>query len=186
MNVSDAIADMAQQYAKYQIKRKHSGLPAIVHPVQVLNHCVNSFKIFDNVLHLGCVYHDYLEDIPGASKLYLYDLLGSAVCDLVQAVTFKHDLLIPTSRSEQKAEYILSFSIKSPRSIVLKIADRIANTSDFMCDEESRSYAPKYWDKAKPLFDIFLNNRRNDIIDYCGKNSYDIIASQIELMNQII
>lgn len=186
MNVSDAIADMAQQYAKYEIKRKHSGLPGIVHPVQVLNYCVNSFLIYDITLQLSAVYHDYLEDIPGSSVQYLLYKAGYNVSDTVQELTFRYDLLIPTPKSHQKAEYISSFVNKSPRAIIIKIADRFMNTYDFLYSEESRGYAPKYWDKTKPLFDIFLNNRRNDIIDYCGKNSYDIIASQIELMNQII
>lgn len=185
MNVSDAIADMAQQYAKFDIKRKHSGLPAIVHPIQVLNHCVNSFHIYDITLQLSAVYHDYLEDIPGSSVQYLYKA-GYSVCDTVQELTFKYDSLIPTSKSHQKAEYISSFRNKSPRAIIIKIADRFMNTYDFTSSEDSRDYAPKYWDKAKPLFDTFLKERKNDITDYCGEKSYNIIASQIEFMNQII
>ena len=62
-----------------------------------------------------------------------------------------------------------SFGSKSVHALVVKVADRMCNTADFM--STNPSYAPKYWRKADDLFGAMMD-RGEEIMKAFGRSSF--------------
>lgn len=132
--------------------RKGSGLPYIVHPMAVLAKLgewdITCFKCRSVAL---C--HDIEEDCPQIHRDRIVQVIGEDAAIVVDELTFK-PLLNGIEASIQKREYMRSFKDKSVHALVVKVADRVCNTLDFIATDPQ--YASKYWKKATNLFEIML------------------------------
>lgn len=151
--------------------RKGSGLPYICHPIDVLSK-VHRWGIVDPVVWKACVCHDIEEDCPTVSKRMIVDFIGQESADIVSELTFIPDKSLAISVADQKLKYMESFMSKSIQAVVIKIADRICNTTDFVYSD--LSYAQKYWYKASNLFNV-ATERIEEIDETFG----DAVAAQI-------
>jgi (p)ppGpp synthase/HD superfamily hydrolase len=167
-------------YAHKGQKRKHSGLPYIVHPMAVLSQlsdwditCYNCWK--------AALCHDILEDCPHVTFEELQSVIGVKSANIVKELTFTIDLKSGKPEAYQKSEYMKSFETKSVYALVVKVADRVCNTRDFMAT--LLDYAPKYWRKAQDLFDANLT-RKEEIMKEFGRNSFPMMKYTQTCMSQ--
>lgn len=146
--------------------RKQSGLPYIVHPMAVLAKLadweINCYKCWKAAL---C--HDILEDCPNVTFEQLVEAIGLDSANIVQELTFKPHGDLP--ERVQKDQYMKSFHTKSIHALVIKVADRICNTMDFM--STTPDYAPKYWKKADELF-FAMMARGDEMMEEFGRGSF--------------
>lgn len=145
--------------------RKGSGLPYIVHPMAVLAKLadweINCYKCWKAAL---C--HDILEDCPDVTFDQLVEVIGVDAANIVQELTFKPDPHSDLSERVQKDQYMKSFQTKSIHAFVIKVADRICNTVDFI--STTPDYAPKYWKKADDLFRTMMLRGDEMIAEFGG------------------
>ncbi len=152
--ISDAIAFATRKHRGQW--RKHSNAPYIVHPLKVIER-LGSWGI-DREEHwhvwTAAALHDVIEDCGVTPQVIKFGF-GKKVRDLVQELTFRerrpgehHD-----AWREAKREYLESFAFKSTDALVIKVADRLCNTEDYLSVPSKRDYAEKYFNQAKPLFD---------------------------------
>lgn len=162
--INDAIAFATRKHRGQW--RKHSNAPYIVHPLKVIER-LGSWGI-DREEHwhvwTAAALHDVIEDCGVTPQVIKFGF-GKQVRDLVQELTFRerrpgenHD-----EWREAKREYLESFAFKSTDALVIKIADRLSNTEDYILAPGKFDYAKKYFEQAKPLFDEFYD--RVDRID---------------------
>lgn len=128
--------------------RKGSGLPYIIHPMAVLAK-LGEWEIGCYKCWSAALCHDILEDCPDITRNDVIEAIGLDATIVVEELTFK-----PTENFD-KIAYMRSFKEKSVHSLVIKVADRICNTLDFMSSDPQ--YAKKYWRKASELFEVMLN-----------------------------
>lgn len=164
--------------------RKKTGLPYAVHPVQVM--CLLSeWGIVDDLTLKGALLHDVLEERPDVTPVMMANNVGILTTNLVEELSFFPEVAEPEhvqqiSKAVQKEAYISSFRSKSIRSLVIKIADRIRNTQDFL--QTDCKYAPKYLRKAADLFVIF-NDRMNEIEELFGSAVLHSMQYSIHLIH---
>ena len=142
--------------------RKMSGLPYIVHPMAVLSQ-ISEWGITNLVIWKAALCHDILEDRPTIKIGDLVEILGDESALLVAELSFFPDKNSDMSAPMQKKRYMDSFYNKSVPALVIKVADRICNTFDFLCTDPD--YAVKYWEKATTLFDAMMD-REEEIVAY--------------------
>ncbi len=108
---------------------RDSGDPYIVHPVGVA-------KILDNIMHADyetiCagLLHDTIEDVKWVNKKLLEDLFTPTIAQIVDGVTKVSAELEGISKEEAREWTINKFlrdAMKEPRSICVKLADRVDN-----------------------------------------------------------
>ena len=155
--------------------RKGNSLPYVVHPIDVMKRLSN-WGIKDIVMLKAALCHDVLEERPDISFNALENAIGKQAAEIVQELTF-----IPNSESNlptsvQKNNYISSVGQKSPQALVIKVADRICNTLDFMHD--GNDYFHKYWAKADSLFKAF-QNRKLELSDLFGNRVFVNIENEL-------
>ena len=92
--------DLARKYHE-GILRKHTNLPYITHPLNVLNH-LGMMGITDVDLHKAAVCHDLLED-TNITPEELKNVIGERAFLIVQELTFV------LTESYTKKDYLLSF-----------------------------------------------------------------------------
>jgi len=154
--ISDAIAFATRKHRGQW--RKHSNAPYIVHPLKVIER-LGSWGI-DREEHwhvwTAAALHDVIEDCGVTPQVIKFGF-GKKVRDLVQELTFRerrpgehHD-----AWREAKREYLESFAFKSTDALVIKVADRLCNTEDYMAVASKWDYAKKYFTQAQPLFDLY-------------------------------
>lgn len=157
----DTVVEFVVMAHKGQV-RKHSGLPYVVHPFQVLT-CLSEWGVNCPICWKAALCHDVLEDCPQITFEMLSDVIGQEAANIVQELTF-------VGPKSEKAAYMASFATKSVQALVIKIADRWCNTNDFELHQPD--YALKYWDKAEKLFDEFVN-RQQEIVDCFGMQFFE-------------
>jgi guanosine-3',5'-bis(diphosphate) 3'-pyrophosphohydrolase len=147
--------------------RKTSGLPYIVHPMAVLS------KLAD--WEIGCykcwkaaLCHDVLEDCPVTFD-ELVAVIGLDAANIVQELTFHVDRKSDVDPKIQKRDYMRTFASKSVHALVIKVADRVCNTVDFI--STTPDYAPKYWKQADDLFNAMMS-RGEEIMAEFGRSSF--------------
>lgn len=89
--------------------------------------------------------HDVLEDTKVTYEELVVNI-GQAPADIVQELSFFGD-------KSEKDMYLASFTTKSIEALIIKIADRIANSLDFALSDPR--YAVKYWNKANHLIQAY-------------------------------
>ena len=152
--------------------RKGNHLPYICHPISVLNQ-IADWECHDLVVWLSAICHDVDED----TKYNIDDIMqviGHDAAMIVDELTFRPMSSDPHEKAREKKKYMSLWGekddhgiwVKSLRSLVVKVADRIMNTMDFITTEPA--YAGKYWNKAKPLMDA-MTTRREEIIAIYGE-----------------
>ena len=136
------------------IFRKNSGLPYVSHCFNVLE-LVRSWGIVNLETLQTCLNHDSFEENPKVTDAMMVISIGEVATGYCRELTFIPDPSW-TNIQKQKAkdEYMQSFMTKSIPSLVVKCADRICNTRDFLVGEPS--YAPKYWEKAQMLYHTMI------------------------------
>jgi (p)ppGpp synthase/HD superfamily hydrolase len=159
--------------------RKDGFTPYIVHPIEVMV-TVRNWGVNDIDVLMACLCHDILEecekgedgnpdsDILRWAREEMIDSIGDKASSFVEELTFIPDRSSSLKINEQKAEYLRSFKTKSVESLLIKCADRICNTNDFL--REQTGYALKYWRKANELFDIFVS-RKQEILEKFGEKT---------------
>lgn len=158
--------------------RKGSGLPYIVHPVEVLvTVCrwgVNNVDVWTAAL---C--HDSVEERPDLITAQLLEQeIGKKAADYVMELTFIPS--DPASKEKSKLEkeaYMASFGTKSVESVLIKIADRYHNSLDFHNSDDWK-YAPIYYRKALPVLDLLVH-RKKEFIDRFGIDTIERINSDL-------
>lgn len=147
--------------------RKGTGLPYIVHPLAVMSQ-IADWEIYCPKIWKAAICHDILEDCPNVCYKDLCDVIGEDSASIVQELTFAP---VNDGRPEnlQKEDYMKSFGTKSLEALVVKVADRICNTLDFV--STNPSYASKYFKKADCLFETVLN-RGEQLLEKFGKSSF--------------
>jgi (p)ppGpp synthase/HD superfamily hydrolase len=147
--------------AHYGQFRKGSGLPYIVHPFDVLKR-VSDWGIKDEIVCRAALAHDVLEERQDISFEHLAVCIGHEAASIVEELTFIPNKNLTTPVSVQKNQYLDSIGNASIQALVIKMADRIANTMDFHHDQSD--YAEKYWHKADGLFKTFFSKEKQEEI----------------------
>lgn len=117
-----------------QIRKGSENNPYIMHPIQVASLLANTGNEHDEVLLIGAVLHDTIEDTVAneAEKNELMQQIesefGTEVLDLVLEVTDDKSL----EKQERKRLQIEHAPHKSVRAKKLKIADKISNIQDII------------------------------------------------------
>lgn len=149
--------------------RKGSGLPYIVHPLAVLSKLAE-WQIFCYKCWTAAICHDILEDCPHVTFDELVAVIGLDAAKIVEELTFR-----PQSsevNEKQKSDYMKMFFGKSVEALVIKVADRVCNTEDFL--STTPDYAPKYWAKASDLLNAMLN-RKDEINARFGVSCFPLM-----------
>jgi len=145
--------------------RKYGMLPYIFHPIEVTK-TLWQWGIRDEYILAAALLHDTLED-TNISAEAIQHVAGSHVLSIVNELTFK-------GTSEEKGAYLAGFATASIDALLIKVADRICNTRDFLPD----NYAGIYFNKAGCLW-ITLGHRRSEI----KPDAYKAIWAGIETIN---
>ena len=162
------------------IYRKYDEMPYIVHPFEVLKLIVG-LDIKDEVMHNAALCHDIKEEAPHISYGEIEREIGTEAMEIVKELTFEPMRNgIPTHL--QKAAYINGLACASPKALVIKLADRMCNSLDFM--KHDQKYAVKYWNKASVLCDAFHD--RDDIINVIGVEPFAKLRTMLSLVPGVI
>lgn len=159
-----------QQAIEFAVKahgsvvRNGSGLPFIVHPLEVLK-LLGEWGIKDSIIWKAAICHDVLEDCPEIDILELRSVIGTSALFIVQELTFRPSDSSQLSKKAQKQAYLDSFDKRSLGALVIKVADRCCNTLDFLSTDPR--YASIYWDMAKELRKA-RSARSQEIVDAFG------------------
>jgi (p)ppGpp synthase/HD superfamily hydrolase len=158
--------------------RKSGFLPYISHPFDVLKKiCV--WGITDLNMHKAALAHDLLEDTD-VTHHELKLVIGETAFDYVVELTCNIDPDSQYSKRQQKEAYLLSFGNKSNQALIIKLADRFANISDFMSNDDP--YAEIYKNQAKPLFEKFLEKEK-ELEDQFGRKLVVSIRNEFDLLD---
>jgi (p)ppGpp synthase/HD superfamily hydrolase len=142
--------------------RKGSGLPFIVHPLAVLSQ-ISEWGITRLVIWKTALCHDVREECRKVTAAHLIEVIGAEAAGYVEELSFFPDRTLAIPVPEQKAAYMASFHNKSVPALVVKVADRICNTFDFLSTDPE--YAKVYWKKAARLIDA-MRQRADEINQY--------------------
>lgn len=166
--------------------RKESGLPYICHPIGVLNQIVE-WGCHDHDIWMAAICHDVFEDtdynIDDVEKV-----IGHKAAMIVDELTF----FSQNDPVKEKEQYIAKWGLKnddgtwqrSVESLIVKFADRIVNTRDFISADSK--YAKKYWHKADSLIAAKMD-RREEISNVYGKNMWlKMTYSQAEIISRLV
>lgn len=170
--------------------RKGNNLPYICHPLDVLSQVAN-WECHDLIAWKAAICHDVLEDCEDVDDVSLEKIIGEQATKVVKELTF-----VPENsnrhKSAQKLDYMRTWMekdesgtwIKSVTSLVVKIADRICNTKDFLLTNPE--YAPEYWSKANAIFRA-MDLRKEEIIEVYGEKVWARMRhSRTNLTEQLI
>lgn len=157
MNIVDKAARLAMVAHNGTNRKGPGNVPYIVHPHAVVAMLKEwGFSEKKDPVTLAVAWcHDVLEDTdtPEAAIRDLDPGLGPAILSGVRRLTFQPD--VPHGSADYgrlKADYIANVARKAPPEIlVVKIADRLCNTLDFLADGRSQK-ALEYFGYGEPLF----------------------------------
>lgn len=143
-----AIAHMGQ-------KRKDGSL-YIEHPHQVKKALV-TWGVIDKDILAAALLHDVVEDT-------LLNLTDVEKVSNKRVAGIVNELTLVYNTPEEKQQLIDNFSSKSTEAIMIKVADRICNSLDFIkIDPE---YAVSYWVKGTGIITAFLLKSLNADVLY--------------------
>lgn len=137
------------QYRK-GLPGKPTKIPYLNHSMAVLN-LAQRWGINDEEMLATCVGHDLYEDTQITPE-EVTTTAGSQVAIWIKQLSFITEETDPIVRAQLKADYMGTFLTKPIEVVIIKFADRIANTLDFL--NTDRYYARKYWGKALALRNI--------------------------------
>jgi len=160
-------------------KRKHSGIPYIVHCIEVMKR-VSDYGINDEVVLASAILHDVKEDCDIEYGEKILTEFGWTIHSIVNECTRSQG---DAATKEEKYLFLKSFENKSIQSLIIKIADRYCNVRDYMRTPGKEKYASEYALQAYPLYQSFFKRHINvmDIIprQACLKVLGDVIDLNI-------
>ena len=182
IDVVQRAVELAVKHHAKQVRENRFPMPYVVHPMDVL-HLLGVWGANHVDVSCAAICHDLLEDTK-CEEAEITDAIGPEATSIVKELTFLppvgvkgHDFNLA------KDEYLRSFATKSVKSLVVKVADRICNTNDFISDvPDGRTYAPKYWAKADDLFYVFYE-RLEEVISVFGSTTMQLIDLNIKAVN---
>ncbi len=151
--------------------RKHTGLPYVLHPIDVMRALWDA-GIGDEEVLAAAVLHDVVEDTEYGLEQCRADF-GDRVTTIVGEMTKRHD--------QTKRVYMESFSSKSAEAVIVKVVDRHRNIVDYRRDDPSK--VPAYTEEARPLFEVF-GTRRADLIARFGPSVVSRLERMVEDMQR--
>lgn len=176
-----AIIYAAEAHIGQQRKNERYGfkIPYIMHPMDVMKRVWLWGAGHQDVL-VAAVLHDVVEDttfeIEG--KWGIQESFGPRVASIVEELTFREEFGWTTEeKREKKKEYVASFATKSVPALVIKLADRLCNTEDWMVPNPE--YASRYFHKADALFEA-VRQREEAISDEFGNIAFGRMWSDYE------
>jgi hypothetical protein len=179
MNLVDKAVRLATQY--HDAFRHGSGLPYIVHPMEVM---MDGFHrgIRDEAHLAAYVAHDMLEDTNYTYGQMVNDL-GSFTANYVMEVS---KIGIDHAGIDVKMDFMKTFRGKSIHAILIKMSDRFCNIRDYEKTGNRAWYPAYYAIQAYPLIEAFQNNFENigDIISKEVAVKYIPIIDYIQNMVQ--
>ena len=163
-----AVEKHGHQFRKGHIRLQR--LPYVVHPIRVLN-TIWRWGTTETV-QVAAVLHDVLED-TNATYADIKDLFGKEVANIVLQLTFDPN-------NGTKEEYLASFKNKDTTSLIIKIADRLDNVTDYLAVGNGQ-YAKKYFEKAAVVFETFREriNINSELVEQSCQN-YQSALQEIE------
>lgn len=144
----DDVAKTAVELHRGQV-RKSFGIPYVTHCFDVMKR-VASYGVTDDKILAASLLHDVIEDC-GVDKQSLALLYGIDVVHMVVHCTRPAD----QKTKEQKIEWLGGFGEKTIGSIVIKIADRYCNVTDYLTAGNTK-YAMLYNLQAYPLYATYF------------------------------
>jgi (p)ppGpp synthase/HD superfamily hydrolase len=172
---------MELAFRAHKDQMRKNGVPYIIHPLEVIKQ-LNAWGITLNQhveVWIAGVLHDVLEDCKDFQFQDLRNAVGLVPAKMVNELTFR-DKIAGESIEEYayaKMEYLRSFEFKSIESLVVKIADRLRNTWDWL--ETDEGYAVKYFHKADVLF-IIMQNRQVEIEKVFSAEVFQNMSRSVE------
>ncbi len=139
--------------------RKGSGLPYIVHPIEVTKR-LSDLGVVDTEVLCAAVLHDVLED-GTAGREEIERSFGERVARIVGELTFDESV-------QSKSEYLASFTDRSVEALVIKLVDRACNVDDYARGRPE--YAPSYAGKAHALF-AAVASHAGDLVGAFGETT---------------
>jgi (p)ppGpp synthase/HD superfamily hydrolase len=146
-------------------KRKYTGEPYIIHPIEVMN-IVKTVPHTDEML-CAALLHDVVEDC-GVTLEEIRAEFGNEVCFMVNDLT---DFSCPEDGNRAKRKEIdrIWISQAEPRSKTIKLADLISNTKS-ICQHD-RNFAKVYIKEKELLLEVLTEG---DPVLY--KQAYDLMV----------
>jgi len=150
--------------------RKVSGLPYICHPLSVLSQ-IADWECYDLNIWKAAICHDVAEDTEYTLE-QIMQVIGCDAAMLVDELTFRPTTDDPQEKAKEKKKYMSLWGeqdngvwVKSLPALIIKVADRMMNTVDFLNTQPQ--YASKYWNKANTLIEA-MTARQQEIVDVYG------------------
>lgn len=136
--------------AHFLQKRKGSGIPYVVHPIEVMKR-VSDYGIVDDAILIAAVLHDVIEDCEQRYTDQLARLFGPKILNIVEECSRPER---DGATKADKYRFLESFKSKSIESVIIKIADRMCNVMDYY--RVKPKYAAEYAMQAYPLVRAFI------------------------------
>ena len=153
--VPDDLVKRALHFAKIAhagVKRKFDGKPYISHPVKVSN--ILKAYTQDQEILAAAILHDVLEDNKTITKEILIQKFGFRVAALVEGLSSNK----AESNRMGKAEYLKMKTMKmSLDELMIKLADRLHNTSDF--EVADVSFIDKYREETNLIIGALMGRK---------------------------
>jgi len=130
------------------VKRAFSGLPYIVHPIEVMKR-LGDMGVKTEMILVAAVLHDIIEDTD-TRYTELEEQFGLDVTTLVKQLT--------QDPGEPKEDYLASFRVAPPDALLIKVVDRWCNTNDFW-HSGKKAKAAKYALAGKSIVEGIYNLR---------------------------
>ena len=141
--MNEKIRALAEKYHAGQFRRGPEKLPYIVHPAAVVRTLLEWGEPEDSPAVDMAWGHDLLEDTP-VTEAEIRDAAGDRVLAGIKRLT--------KPKNMDKPRYLLQVAGTGDRDVLLvKLADRICNTRDFVKDGKVK-YAAKYLHWADCVF----------------------------------
>jgi (p)ppGpp synthase/HD superfamily hydrolase len=183
INILENAIQVATHYHSGQIRKDSSFLPYIVHPLEVMK-VLHDAGVRDQIVLASAILHDTLED-TNISPNEIKEKFGSEVLKLVQELTFIKDKSWGKEEKEKKkTEYLQSFANKSIESLLIKIVDRICNSTDYTT-RSNPEYASIYFEKALCIFDVFFK-KEDEIVKRFRREVFEKLNHQIKLIKKYL
>lgn len=157
---------------------RDDGLPAVTHMFSVLKR-LSDWGVKDQFVWQVALLHDVLEDTTCTFDM-LARVFGKDIATAVQGLTFRDKQPGEESSHYQayKSSELAKYDSKPIELLVVKVADRLSNTCDFMASKPD--YAAKYLDRASGLF-ICMSKAEKAIINKFGSKVW--LAMQDDYKN---
>jgi (p)ppGpp synthase/HD superfamily hydrolase len=170
--------------AHFLQKRKVTGIPYVVHCVEVMKR-VSDYGIVDEDILAACLLHDVMEDCESHYGESILPEFGWNVSALVKECTRPER---DDATKLEKYKFLQSFAKKSTASIVIKIADRFCNVQDYLRTEGKEDYASTYALQAYPLYQAYIHRTMygDKVPEFLSRKSLMKVMGDVVELNMVI